>query len=153
MATEEITIIKAGRKEVSERTMADNRFSARLLIIALVSTVAVLGWLTWSTYDLYSRDSVQKKQIWRAEELRGTVVHLDEVLTMSARMAVATGDAQWEKRYRSFEKPLNEAIEEIVRLAPSRMVAQTDAANRKLIELEDEAFALVRENKAEKASA
>src|SRR5688500_10519150 len=137
MPTEETTITKAGlsRAADSESTTTGNRFSARLLIIALVSTVAVLSWLTWSTYDLYSRDAVQKEQIWRSEELRGTVVHLDEVLTMSARMAVATGDAQWEERYRSFEKPLNEAIEEIVRLAPSSMVAQTNAANRKLIEL------------------
>ncbi|MEO8435987.1 MAG: PAS domain S-box protein [Pyrinomonadaceae bacterium] len=140
-------------EETSEPAAAGNRFSVRLPIIALVLTVAVLGWLTWSTYDLYSRDTIQKAQIWRAEELWSTVIHLDEVLTMSAKMAVATGDSKWEKRYRKFEPPLNEAIKEMVRLAPSKMVAQTDAANSKLVELENEAFALVRGHQPEQASA
>src|SRR5687767_8300106 len=141
------------RKETPDPAVAGNRSSVRLLIITLVLTVAVLGWLTWSTYDLYSRDTFQKEQIWRAEELRSTVIHLDEVLTMSARMAVATGDSKWEERYRSFEQPLDKAIKEILRMDPSRMVAQTDAANTRLVELENEAFALVRGHEPEKASA
>src|SRR5688572_17342289 len=140
------------REETPDAALAGNRFSVRLLVIALVLSVAVLGWLTWSTYDLYSRENVQKEQIWRAEELRSTVIHLDEVLTMSARMAVATGDSKWEERYRSFEPPLDAAIKEILRMAPSRMVAQTDAANTRLVELENEAFALVREHQPEKAN-
>ena len=45
------------------------------------------------------------------------IVHLDEVLTMAARMAAATGDMAWEERYRSAEPNLGAAIEEAIRLA------------------------------------
>ena len=89
-------------------TIAGNRFSIKLFILALVFTGAALAWLSWSTYRLYADDSVIKGQIWRTEELRSTIVHLDEVLTMSARMAAATGDPQWEARYRKFEPQLDQ---------------------------------------------
>src|SRR5216110_3264690 len=88
-------------------TMAGNRFSIKLFIIAFVFTGASLAWLSWSTYDLYNHDAIIKGQLWRTEELQGTIIHLDEVLTMSARMAAATGDQQWEARYRKFEPQLD----------------------------------------------
>src|SRR5438128_228336 len=130
--------------EAGETTMAGNRFSIKSFIIAFVFTGAVLAWLSWSTYDLYTQDTIIAGQVWRTEELRGTIIHLDEVLTMSARMAAATGDSQWEARYRKFEPQLDQAIKEILKLAPSQPLAQTDAANLRLVEMENHAFALVR---------
>jgi PAS domain S-box-containing protein len=129
-----------------EPTMAGNRFSIKLFIIAFVFTGAVLVWLSWSTYSLYIDDTMIRGEVWRAEELRGTIVHLDEVLTMAARMAAATGDPQWEARYRKFEPQLDAAIKEILKLAPSKPLAETDAANMKLVEMENQAFTLVRAN-------
>ena len=70
---------------------------------------------------------------------------------MSARMAAATGDPQWEARYRRFEPQLDQAIKEILKLAPSQTLAQTDAANMRLVEMENHAFTLVRENHTEEA--
>ena len=134
-----------------EPTMAGNRFSIKLFIVAFVFTAAVLGWLSWSTYDLYAHDAINQARIWRIEELQGTIVHLDEVLTMSARMAAATGDPQWEARYRRFEPQLDQAIKEILKLAPSQPLAQTDAANMRLVEMENHAFTLVREDRAAEA--
>ena len=134
-----------------EPTMASNRYSIKLFIVAFVFTGAVLAWLSWSTYDLYTHDTKFEKQVGLAEELRGTIVHLDEVLTMSARMAAATGDQQWEVRYRKFEPQLDNAIKEILKLSPSQNLHETDAANVKLVEMENHAFALVRENHAEEA--
>ncbi len=135
----------------SEPTMAGSRFSIRLFIIAFVFTGAVLAWLSWSTYALYTDDAIIKGQVWRTEELQGTIIHLDEVLTMSARMAVATGDPQWEARYRKFEPQLDNAIKEILKLAPSQTLAQTEAANLRLVEMENHAFTLVRESHPEEA--
>ncbi len=48
-------------------------------------------------------------------QLRGTIIHPDEVLTMSARMAAATGNLWWEERYRGFEPRLDAAIEYEIR--------------------------------------
>src|SRR5688572_25827813 len=121
-------------------TIAGNRFSIKLFILAFVFTGAALAWLSWSTYGFYADDSVIKGQVWRSEELRNTIVNLDEVLTMSARMAAATGNPLWESRYRRFEPQLREAIKEILKLAPSESLAQTDGANRRLVEMENHAF-------------
>ena len=93
----------------------------------------------------------------RLLELRGIIVHLDEVLTMSARMAAATGDLRWEERYRQFEPELDAAIEEAVTLAPEAQSAEaaatTDAANSELVAMENRAFDLVRRGRTDEARA
>src|SRR5438034_767583 len=97
-------------------TIAGNRFSINLVIVAFVLSGAVLAWLTWSTYNLYTRDTTIREQAWHAGDLRNKIIHLDEVLTMSARMAATTGDPQWEERYRIFEPQLGAAIKAIMSL-------------------------------------
>lgn len=52
----------------------------------------------------------------RLERLQGDILHLDEVLTMSARMAAASGDLQWEDRYQKYEPKLDRAIVEALDL-------------------------------------
>jgi hypothetical protein len=59
-------------------------------------------------------------------ELQGVIVHLDEVLTMSARMAVTTGDLAWERRYRQFEPVLDDAIKNVINLAPNALQSGAD---------------------------
>ncbi|MHC4092135.1 MAG: putative bifunctional diguanylate cyclase/phosphodiesterase [Planctomycetota bacterium] len=92
----------------------------------------------------------------RLQKLRGTILQFDEVLTMSARMAAATGDSRWEERYRQFEPVLDAAIKEAISLAPeaheSESAAQTDAANLALVKMENEAFTLVRQGKRDAAT-
>lgn len=130
-----------------------NRFFIRLFICSFVFTAVALAWLSWSTYDLYRQDAEVKNQLWRSEELRSEIIHLDEVLTMSARMSAATADPIWEARYREFEPALDYSIKEILKLAPSQAhyLAQTDAANVALVEMENQAFSLVRENRSAEA--
>ena len=74
---------------------------------------------------------------------------------MSARMAAATGDSQWEERYRQFEPQLDAAIKDATRIGtgPSTLeaAAKIDAANVKLVEMENRAFALVRAGRKEEA--
>ena len=93
----------------------------------------------------------------RIKELQGVIVHLDEVLTMSARMAAATGDPAWERRYRQFEPQLDAAVKEATALTAesgrTNGAAQTDAANLKLVEMENKSFALVHEGRTEAARA
>ena len=89
------------------------------------------------------------------EELRGTIVHLDEVLTMSARMAAATGDLRWEERYHGFEPKVDAAIKSAIELAPEaysgEAATQTDAANIKLVAMEKRAFDLARRGRVDEA--
>lgn len=87
--------------------------------------------------------------------LQATVLHYDEILTMSARMAAATGDVKWENRYRSFEPLLDQTIKKLIGLQPKRlgMAEETDVANAKLVEMENRAFELVRAGRGREASA
>jgi two-component system sensor histidine kinase/response regulator len=141
---------------VVEEPDVNARFPVRLWI-TLGLTLVTFGWVAsnaWSSYrdaDLYrSRDS-------RVQELRGTILHLDEVLTMSTRMAAATGDSRWEERYRKYEPQLDAAIKDTMALASDDFAIaasrQTDVANAKLVAMENEAFALVRGGRGEDARA
>lgn len=76
---------------------------------------------------------------------------------MSARMAVATGDLQWEQRYRQFEPQLDQAIKRAIALAPDIYEGEgakaTDSANMRLVAMENKAFDLVRQGKPKEAMA
>ncbi|MFC6520018.1 hypothetical protein ACFQAT_09770 [Undibacterium arcticum] len=123
-------------------------FPVRWLAIGLVLTTVVLLTMLWSTFDLFRNVTTVQLRNLRLQELSGRVVHLDEVLTMSARMAATTGDLQWERRYRQFESQLDAVIKETLQLTilseSAEATKQTDAANLKLVDMENQAFALVR---------
>jgi two-component system, cell cycle sensor histidine kinase and response regulator CckA len=131
------------------------RFPIRLLTVACLLTIMAFAWFVWIIFDA-RRDAVMfTDRLSRIEELRGVIVHLDEVLTMSARMAAATGDLRWEERYHHFEPQLNAAIKEIIKIGASsskiKAATKTDEANIKLVEMENRAFALVRAGRKEEA--
>ena len=99
----------------------------------------ILVWLGWYSYNSYHQSKITKEHDFRIECLRGAIIHLDEVMIMSARMAVVTGDLQWEERYRRSEPQLDDAIKETMRLAPEAYstAASTDVANIRLVEMEN----------------
>ncbi len=134
---------------------AHDNFPVKFLTGIIVLTCLVLVWLGWHTYAIYNSSHVRQQRHFRIQQLQGTIMHLDEVLTMSARMAAATGDASWEQRYRKYEPMLDGAIKEVIRLAPHAYsgegAAQSDAANIKLVEFEHRAFDLVRQNRRAEA--
>jgi signal transduction histidine kinase len=122
---------------------------ALLAGIVLTFAVAVLGILnTVSAYRLLKGIATTELPL---ERLSGRIVHLDEVLTMSARMAAATGDPRWEARYRRFEPQLDAAITAMNKIAPApetRDAAHdTELANLALVEMEHRSFELVRQGR------
>ncbi len=70
-------------------------FPTKLIGIAALTTLAVLTWLCWFAYEAYQIVQDTNTRIIGLERVRGDIVHLDEVLTMSARMAAAKGDVAW----------------------------------------------------------
>lgn len=125
-----------------------------LTVVFVLTLVAQIwfGWNAWSSYHTAKTDMEYQLKIGN---LRHTIIHLDEVLTMSARMAAATGDLHWEKRYHSFEPKLDVAIKEAMKLAPEAHsaidAADTDAANIRLVEMENHSFDLVRQGRIDEA--
>jgi len=108
--------------------------------------LTVLGWQAWSVYRSRNRT---ESHTFLIQQLSDRIVYFDEVLTMSANMAAATGESQWQKRYREAEPQLDSTIKQLrTRLLesfPAEAAAQTDAANVELVRMENRAFELVEE--------
>lgn len=133
------------------------KITLTLLIIAIAMTGVIFAWLVYGVSYSYSAHIALRERALRIQELRGIISHLDEVLTMSARMAATMGNPMWEERYRRFEPQLDAAIKEAITLAPgiesAQSAEQTDAANSALVDMENRAFQLVREQREEDAQA
>ncbi|MGB5709982.1 MAG: methyl-accepting chemotaxis protein [Waterburya sp.] len=133
-----------------------NRFEKSLIptfsVLAAVSTIMV-GVSAKNTWNVYQNFQSAISKNFKLQDLSGQIVYLDEVLTMSARMAASTGNVDWEERYLKNVPPLDEAINQVLTIAPEHQTnaAQTDAANIKLIEMEERAFELVRQGKPSEA--
>ena len=131
----------------SYKTAKINDLPIKLFTITFILTVISLGGLGWYTWNSYRHfKNVATKQ-FRISELSGIITHFEEVLTMSARMAVATGDAKWESRHKRFAPRLDAAIKEVVSLAPKdsmrKAITQTKLANNELVTMENKAMDLV----------
>jgi signal transduction histidine kinase/CheY-like chemotaxis protein len=125
-----------------------------LLSVACVITALVLALSVWAAYDSFRKFSTVTEQGLRLQELRGEIVLYDEVLTMSARMAAATGDPRWEQRYWEAEPKLTRSMEQARGLVPDLVTAaQTEASNDELIALEEQVLELVRESRLAEARA
>ncbi|MCD6394988.1 MAG: hypothetical protein J7M40_15975 [Planctomycetes bacterium] len=114
------------------------RFSPVTTVIAAsVLTIVLLIGLGWQVRQSYLDHKFTEEKAFPVGQLRGEIIHLDEVLTMSANMAAATGDPQWENRYRRFEPQLGVAIKSLQKLMPENFdiaaVIQTAKANIKLV--------------------
>jgi methyl-accepting chemotaxis protein len=129
-------------------------------IIPILTTFVGVGLVVfavsaWNLFDIYRGFRTISEKNFRLESLSGTIVHLDEVLTMSARMSAATGEPKWEERYLKYDPQLVAAIEESAKIAPDaykNLSDEVNSANTKLVELEKRSFSLVRQGKRKEAS-
>ncbi len=141
----------------SQSSYKESRFPNSVFTMAWALTASMLIWFGWNIYTTYQQGSSAKQRAIQLEKLQGEIIHIDEVLTMFALMAAVTGDLQWEKRYRTHESVLDAAIKEAIELVPSAqgsgVATQTDAANVKLIKMENQAFDLVRQGRSTEAQA
>jgi PAS domain S-box-containing protein len=133
------------------------RFPIRLITAACLITTITFAGFGWTIFDNIRDAELFTNRLSRIEELRGIIVHLDEVLTTSARMAAATGDMQWEAQYRRFEPQLDGAIKETTKMGSGpgdvKAATKTAEANLKLVDMENRSFALVRAGHKEEAQA
>ena len=135
------------------RSNSQSRLPSRFLAAAVVVTAIALMWYFYHSFQGHQRSSTIQDRLLRLEELRGRLTFYDEAFTMSARMAAATGDLQWERRYNLFEPKYVAAITEIQQLAPeaSASVAETDDANVKLMLMEHRVFKLAQLRRLDEA--
>lgn len=125
--------------------------SRRICGAAVALTIVALATLAVSAVEPIRLLSTYVPRHERLLAEGGRILHLDEVLTMSARMAAATGDPAWEARYRLHEPQLDGAIAALA--LEGAAADRIDGANRRLVEMENRAFTLVREGRRGEAQA
>ncbi len=112
-----------------------------LLLSAIIVTSLQFRQLALGVSDAYGE--------WgQMAELKGVILTYDEVLTMSAHMAVSTADPVWEARYRHHEPLLETAIEAAMQLDRDALAVRTQEANDRLVNIENRAFEYVRAGEA-----
>lgn len=121
--------------------------------VVAVASAGMVGFSAWGTWNVYQNFQNAITKNFKLQGLSDQIVYLDEVLTMSARMAASTGDLKWEERYLNNVPPLDNAINEVLTIAPEYQenASQTDDANVKLIAMEERSFELVRQGRLTEA--
>ncbi len=130
-------------------------FPGRFLTLAVLATTLLLAWLAFTSWSWHAAAIDEQLRNRRIERLRADILLYDETLTMSARMAAATGEAHWEERYLEHEPRLAAALEEAITvtrdLSLEAPADATRAANEWLVERERRAFELVRQRRLDES--
>ncbi len=131
------------REDVSARSFAQTvlRVSRAMLVTHTLLVGLLAAGIAWS--ERTTREIT--RQAAQAQSARASILYLDEVLTMSARMYAVRGEVRWSARYTESLPLLDAAIADARGMAgPSAdaAVREIDDSNRALVELERRAFAL-----------
>jgi diguanylate cyclase (GGDEF)-like protein len=121
-----------------------------LLFAVLTALVASNQYFQGRLLGVHSR---AERIVRNVERIR----YYDEALTGSARLAAATGDMAYERRYHVLAPELDDVIAETLRVVDdpeaAAAVEQTSDANQALIGMEERSFTLANEGKRDEASA
>lgn len=119
-------------------------FPTFMIFIAI--TLTCISLVIFGFYSFNTAHKL-KKEIpigFHAFELQGKINHTNEILTMSARMYVFTGDDKWFKKYNYISSTLNNLTKEANQLLPKpeleKIIKQINMTNKQLTEMEYLAF-------------
>lgn len=132
-----------------------NEGSKRLLLALLgVSVLLLVAMVVFFSHIEGRVNETLKRGLALAEE-HANILLYDEILTMSASMAAATGNREWIDRYNRYEPRLLTSLENALALSDTGKlklaVKATETANNQLVELERQSFVLVDAGDAEAA--
>jgi signal transduction histidine kinase len=127
------------------QSLLKGRFNPiRAMILCVGITLAIFGVLGYNLHGMYTSFNKLVDVDFTLTRLTGKVVYLDELLTMSARLAVTTGDLRWQKRWNENLEPIDTAIKQANQIDQTAFqtegAEQTQKANDRLAELETEAM-------------
>ncbi len=133
------------------------RGSRAVLTLVCASALGLLAWLGATGVQTRAELRLASQRAVHVAELRGTIKHLGEWLTMSTRMAVLSDPQRWRERYTEALPQLSAAITEAVALATPKVGAElartTDEAYHDLRAMQQAAFRLVADGDREAARA
>ena len=109
--------------------------------------------IIYMIFSIYNKSIHTTKLSNNLNESIYEIVYFDEVLTMSSRMAVLTGERKWIERSDTYVPKLEISIKNSANFVPeiTPYLQNVDEANQKLISLELESFALLEDAKQSEA--
>ena len=138
-------------------TLTGSRSPIRFFTTTVFLMAAMLIFSGWHIYRSYQINKEAIERDFRLKELAVTIAYLNQMLTMSVRMAAVTGDPQWETHYHRFKPKQEAAIAEAKRFAPvapnENTASQVDAVNQQLMEMQRQALEFVRQGRLAEAQA
>jgi methyl-accepting chemotaxis protein PixJ len=162
---EPLALTNADTAQPHDHSLVKPSFRARLqgalqmhlvgtITISILLSLGLTGTSAWNVWRIYQGLQTTVDKQFKLQEMSDDIVYLDEVLTMSARMAASTGNAKWEDRYNQFVPKLDETIKTLMQDVPVAAQSnpeQTDIANQKLVDMETKSFELVHHGKSTQA--
>ncbi|MBL8021728.1 MAG: response regulator [Leptospirales bacterium] len=132
-------------RNVVSRFLKSDRFDPiKAMVGGLLVTMAIFGTLGYNLWAMQKSFDKLVSVDFALRKLTDQVVYLDELLTMSARLAVATGELRWQKRWESKLEPIDNAIKEANKIDQAAFktagAEQTQKANDTLAALETAAM-------------
>ena len=127
---------------VNERPFGKKRFLITLLFTLV--TLSILVYTNWRSYVFFKQMFIERFVLM---EINSKIPQLDEALTMSAKLAAATGDLRWKTRYDTLSPQLDSLIllarKLNINILFNISAKQVDSANLQLVDMEKEAFNLI----------
>lgn len=144
------------KSSISKFSRLSNDFLVPVLTAAVTISLILVAMGSFNTLRVSQGFRHGITEDFQVQRLSGDIIHLNEVMTMSARMAAATGDLSWEDRYQAYEPILKDSLNRAKALAPSTYAPyaeQINQASQQLSEMNREAFDFVRESRSDRAQA
>ncbi len=127
----------------------------RLMALAVGVSIALSVLALLRMHHIRGENSERLSRELETTDLIGQILLYDEILTMSARLAVSSGDPAWVERYDAHVPLLDEALARSMELAPGAHAAsgtqETDLANQALVAMEQSAFKLLEQGRTKAA--
>ncbi|MFK8019094.1 MAG: putative bifunctional diguanylate cyclase/phosphodiesterase [Pseudomonadales bacterium] len=125
------------------------------IVAALVATVAILAFSHFQTADQHEDVQRSIRNNLMLSELAGDIRYYNEVLTMSAQMAVYTNDPMglWQERHSMTSNMLKDAMQGVTTGKTNSVVENIEAVNGRLVAVENLVFASLQAGSQGKAKA
>jgi len=130
-------------------------FPKKLLLFAMLLTMASIIWMAGNSYYFYRIMSEQAPDDLSLSELSADLLHYNSLLTQTARMAALTGDLYWEKQYQSHTGMLENNRQLVLSALSARhsgdLVKDIAQARENLNKMEKDVFSSLRQGDVQAA--
>ena len=102
-------------------------FPIGVLIVALLLTLVMISGLTWFAWRSHEDFETLETKDLRMVQLHGTIQHFDELLSLTAQLAAATGEPAWKPMIVAEIAKVDAALDELAQISPGLIPEETVA--------------------------